>query len=404
MPKEFDKNITDKFRNTFENYNESFKEEAWEQMKILLRKKKKKTIPLWIINTGKVASVILILSLGFLFSDKLTRKLNSEKKYSQNQIINSTENLTDKKINQPNNTLKSQKNTTIIQKKIPADISLNKTRINDKKQKSTTNPVVKNRNNRLAENKIVQHDTLISRINEMPGQKNEIPDTSKNSTKNPEENKKPILLPETDFPKNKTKKKLHFGIAVSSFYTGSDIEASDMINFGGGISADYALTEHLAVNSGLLIAGHQLNTENTRLFGEQLKSDAVNETAYLNSPEKEIKLVSLDIPVNLKYNFKKFELSAGISSLLYFKEESTVSYYKPNNNNAFLYDNINKTDITKPFQTFDFAKLINISANYRIKLKKGSLLLGPYAKIPTGTLTAYDIKFGYGGFNLSYEF
>ena len=108
-------------------------------------------------------------------------------------------------------------------------------------------------------------------------------------------------------------------------------------------------------------------------------------------------------------------ISTGISSLVYLKESYSENYYVENiqevyNNTTqsyetlYLYDNVNETSKSGAFQTFDFAKLINISVGYLIPLKKGNLILEPYAKLPIGKLTTYNISYGYGGLALKYDF
>jgi len=415
MSEQFDKKISEKYRTSFKNYNEEFNEEAWILMKQKLKNKNKKFLPLWIINTGKAASVILILGISILLPKKIQNRLSENKNIEYENIISNNpkhqsndklSSLTGNKTTSVTDTLKSEK--------------LNKKYANRIQKKDT----IKLKNNihenlSIADTSKIQTHILNEHIfiTEQNTQKDTVL-IAKNIKKDTSNNK-PRLLPEDNFlyESKKTKKKFKFGIALSSYYTSSDIGATDNINIGGGFSTDYLLSDNISLNSGLLIANHNLNTEHTELFNKFTKSDALNESnvSYSGVPETKISIIGLDIPLNIKYNINKFAVSAGISSLFYLKETYTSNYYIENSTNVYnsqtgnydlvyTYDNISESNNTGAFKTFDFAKLVNISATYKVKLKKGNLIFGPYAKIPTGSLTAYNITFGYGGFNIQYEF
>jgi hypothetical protein len=137
--------------------------------------------------------------------------------------------------------------------------------------------------------------------------------------------------------------------------------------------------------------------------------------AITGTSEKEIRLVGLDIPLNLSFRLDRFSITSGVSSLVYLKETYSEDYYVENETNVYnpqtggyelkdMYEKVNSSDSKGAFQTFDFAKLINLSVGYFIPMKKGKLVLEPFAKIPIGDMTGYDISYGYGGILLRYEF
>lgn len=415
MSKPFDKQISEKYRTSFENYNEEFNEDAWILMKQKLSAENKKKIPLWIINAGKAASVILILGISILLPKKIQNRLSENKNTEYKNIIS---NKSIHHSNDKHSTLNSNKTTfitdTLKTKKINKEYT---TFIQKRDTINLKNNIHKNlsfTDTSKIQTHILNEHILITEHNT---QKDTV-HFAKNIEKDTSNNK-PRLLPEDNFlyKNKKTTKKFKFGIALSSYYTSSDIGATDNINIGGGFSTDYLLSDNISLNSGLLIANHNLNTENNSFFNGFTKNDDLNEnyTAYSGSPETKITIIGLDIPLNIKYNMNKMTVSAGISSLFYLKETYTSNYYVENPTNVYnsqtgnynlvyTYDNISENKNTGAFKTFDFAKLVNISATYKVRLKKGSLIFGPYAKIPTGSLTAYDITFGYGGFNIQYEF
>jgi hypothetical protein len=65
MPVSFDKNITNKIRETFERYEEPFNEHAWALMREKLDQRKRRG-GFWTFGIAKAASVILIVGLGIL--------------------------------------------------------------------------------------------------------------------------------------------------------------------------------------------------------------------------------------------------------------------------------------------------------------------------------------------------
>ena len=409
MPESFDQKITRKFRSVFEGYNEPFNESAWNLMKQKLANKKKRRI-IWLINIAKAASVVLFIGISVL----LPHKTNNRHAFNNNNIernehsINKAKNLTEEtegNVLKDTNTILNKNKVYTENKKINNE-KLNHNNIVENTEKiniANDSSDIRNKNNSIyAENSFYNLTDTSNSINKAD---------SSGIT-----DKRPILGPDDSnyFLKKRSEKKFNFGIAVSSHYSSSDIGAKDNINIGGGFLTEYMISDKISINSGLLLANHNLNTASSSVLGGIYKADAMD-NSFAGSSEKEVLLVGLDIPLNVKLNFDKIYISTGVSSLIYLKESYSESFYVENTQEVYdsetssyetlyIYDKVNETDERGAFQTFDFAKLFNLSVGYKIPLKTGSLTFEPFAKIPIGKLTGYNISYGYGGLALKYDF
>ncbi len=416
MPESFDKQLSNRIRSTFENYNEPFNNDAWELMKLKLADKKKKRGLIFFIGIAKAASIILFIGIGVMwpyktnhqFSEKhnsIILKDSSQKEETivneNNELIIAVENFNIKTQNQEKQNVLIQNNTNNNHYITDNEIDININRVlndsvkkEDKQEKKIFADLVK----------VVDKDSINNKISL---------DTVKDN--------RPILMPDDKdfFHEKRSDKKFNFGIAVSSHYSSSDIGATDNINIGGGVQAEYAISDRVSLSSGVLVANHHMNTGSNSLFGNLKSFDAAENTltnnTYAGNSETELMLVGLDIPLNVKLNFEKMFISTGVSSLVYLKESYSENYYVENTQEVYnsrtnsyetlyLYDQVSENQESGAFKTFDFAKLFNFSVGYKIPMKKGRLIFEPYAKIPIGNLTSYNISYGYGGLALKYDF
>jgi len=410
MPESLDHKISNRIKSVFENYDEPFNEGAWLLMKEKLAAKKKRRFILF-IDIAKAASVLLIIGLAVLLPYQSKQKFALQSK-----------------------TIK-QNNHTEINK------YLNEDPLNYENETNNISNIIKQNNLYNNSNNIAVHDIeIINELNIIDTFKvdsvinnsiyaenvfNNLIDTTTVIHENDSSGKidnRPILRPEDEnfFIDKKADKKFKFAVAVSSHYTSSDIGATDNINIGGGFLTGYMLTKRISINSGVLLANHDMNTQSGSLLGGFMKADAeenslYDQNAYVGNTETEVQLVGLDIPLNVQFNFNKFFVSTGVSSLVYLRERYSESFYIENSsdvfdeetnsyNTVYMYENVSNSVSEGAFRTFDFAKLINLSVGYKIPLKKGSLIFEPYAKIPTGSLTSYNISYGYGGLAFKYKF
>jgi hypothetical protein len=405
MSESFDDQLINKIRNTFENYIEPFNEDAWVLMKQKLSDKKRRKFILF-FDISKAASVILIIGFSIFYpyrndnriwTGKRSGSVADNSKEIRRADMHSVENYANL-----NSVAKSKHqqfkpkniNTKII---IPENITEDQIAI----QNEAVDSILESPEN-LYVNVFNDHITDTS---SMLNEKDSVIDN------------RPILLPEDDdFIKHKkSDKKFNIGIAVSSYYSSSDIGATDNISIGGGVQTEYAISDLISFNTGVLLTDHNLNTSGQNVFKQALGQPENGDHAIAGDVKKEIKLIGLDIPLNISFKFDKFFITSGISSLVYLKESYSENYYVEDSEQVYnpvsgvyetvnMYDKVNNSEHNGAFQTFDFAKLINFSIGYSIQLKNGKLIFEPFAKIPIGDMTEYNISYGYGGVSLRYDF
>lgn len=412
MPESFDQKITKRFRSVIERYDEPFNESAWDLMKQKLANKKKRRI-IWMIDVAKAASVVIFICISVLIPYKTNNRHASYNKIIErnDRSINKAKNLTEES---DANVLKDTNNNILYKNSI---FYAGNQKINN--ENLIPQNIAENSEENIIANDSINNNSSNNNFIYADNSFNNSIDTS--ATINEADSsgiidKRPILGPDDSnyFLNKKSEKKFKFGIALSSHHSSSDIGAKDNINIGGGFLTEYMISDKISINSGLLLANHHLNTSSSNVLGGIYKADALENT-FAGSSEKEILLVGLDIPFNVKLNFDKMYISTGVSSLVYLKESCSENYYVENTQEVFstetnsyetlyLYDKVNETDERGAFQTFDFAKLFNLSVGYKIPLKTGSLTFEPFAKIPLGKLTGYNISYGYGGLALKYDF
>ncbi len=392
MSEPFDNLPVDKIRSIFENYREPFNEDAWGLMKQKLVARKKRTYILF-ISIAKAASVILVAGFLLLYP---FRSGNSYIGCMNHKVLKDSGKLS--RIHTP------QTNTyaPIIQHYITYQDNKNYIHsfaddtLDTNVQPEDKEFVANTTNDSLIHNPDHGYADLINTLG--------IDTSAMQPDSDSLLDKRPVLLPEEDFIiHKKSDKKFNVGIALTSYYGSSDIGATDNLSFGGGVQADYAITDFISVTSGILLADHQFNTSGGNALKGVLAESNDYDHAIAGTPDKEIRLVGLDIPINISFRLDRFSITSGVSSMVYLKETYSEDNYVENEY-LNMYEKVNTTDSKGAFQTFDFAKLINLSVGYFIPMKKGKLVLEPFAKIPIGDMTGYDISYGYGGVSLRYEF
>jgi hypothetical protein len=118
-------------------------------------------------------------------------------------------------------------------------------------------------------------------------------------------------------------------------------------------------------------------------------------------------MVGLDIPLNLKYDFnpKKYDfyVLAGLSSGTFINETYTYQYNYPALFSPSLQQIQNQTSRNN-FDSFYFAKTLNLAFGIGYPLGKNHLILEPFLKYPLDGLGSQNIRFGAGGINLKFNF
>lgn len=205
-------------------------------------------------------------------------------------------------------------------------------------------------------------------------------------------------------PSLKKKDKIKFGFVFSTLVNRAEGDYDSEIGFAGGLISELPLISNLRLDLGFLVSKQSfgINREDIKFRETDVLGDA-------HSKKTNAELIALDIPVNIKYILSRKQdniifVSAGISSMAYFKENFNNTYYTENlsyNTNDFertVTVTGQDNNSVKAFKRFDLAKVFNLSFGVGYKFRNGmNLQIEPFIKYPLGKLTSENIELGSGG-------
>ena len=213
-------------------------------------------------------------------------------------------------------------------------------------------------------------------------------------------------------------KKVNFGLYAGTYFNygkGSD----NQVNVGGGVTSDIKLNKKLKLVTGISIAQNSLSYQAIPTAAASLRSSlaipaaAVSGNMYAtlaSTPTVKnynASLVGLDIPINLKYEFNPEKtdayVSLGLSSGTFIDESYTYKYNYPSIQSSSLKETQNETTGNN-FNSFYFAKTLNIAFGVGYPFGKNRLIIEPFLKYPLDGLGSQNLKFGAGGLNLKFNF
>ena len=205
-----------------------------------------------------------------------------------------------------------------------------------------------------------------------------------------------------------------------SFFAGSYLNYASgsmtKLNFGAGFTSDIKLGKNLMLSTGLGIANNSLTYNNgvpssgkDQLSYNPPPLSTIGNTNFTTITQYDARLLSLDIPVNLKYFLipaeNKFYFSAGFSSGTYLNETYALNY---RNYSAVSGSYVTQTQgrkIKKQLEDFDLARIVNVSVGFSTKLSKTqNITIEPFLKYPIGGLGSENLRFGSSGINLKLNF
>lgn len=229
-------------------------------------------------------------------------------------------------------------------------------------------------------------------------------------------NPDPIKPEDQDEKTDSKRQKQGFSVFAGSYFNYAEGSESQL-NFGAGFTSDIRLSKNLKLSTGLSIAANSLSYDQNVL--PESAASSFNSHQPLNSADSKIystitsynaELLSVDIPVNIKYQFipesDKFYISAGLSSGTYLAE--TYAYQYRNFNSATgNYTTTQEEDQKnrKQLNDFDLARTLNLSMGLSTRFgKTQTISIEPFLKYPLGGLGSENIKFGSTGINLKIHF
>ncbi|MBB5395544.1 outer membrane beta-barrel protein [Mucilaginibacter sp. AK015] len=242
------------------------------------------------------------------------------------------------------------------------------------------------------------------------------PSTKKSMTDMFNDDKVRPLAKQND-PDKQENKKVNFSIYAATYFNYAE-GSTNQINAGAGFTSDFKLSKNLKLSTGIALAQNSLNYNNAapqaakgEVFAAAppLKQASLFAAAALVPVFKNYNasLVGLDIPINIKYEFNPQKtdayILAGVSSGT-FIDESYTYRYNYSNGTSIAPNSQTEQTAHNSFNSFYFAKTLNLSFGVGYPLGKNRLIVEPFVKYPLGGLGAQDIRFGAGGVNLKFSF
>lgn len=454
MSDQFDDRLRHRIQNVFGDYHEEPNPAQWQELKKRLQKKKRRTAIIWFKPGLRVAAALIPFALLLWFlqssSDITVPQETSKRLEPQNNSV-----PLDDSLDQPllsNKTLDSafakpkqaltqgqanRESTDTINPLAKTDSANNQ--ILDAKE----NPLFANALDptdapkqegiSIASDSKAQEWRLIQKIKSQDIiQKAEyfaldlnlkVEDLLKSNANSGDSLPSIYDLP-NQFAKTNRKKreKVAWGLALSPNYTFAQ-EESTSLNLGGGLSSEIPLSKHWVLFSGLSIArqrfdlnpmGGEASAANTSVFAE-------NSRTSRNLNATNVDLISLDVPINIRYNLdwqksKGLSISMGISSLAYLRENYTNNFTETRLVPTFADEpaaefgpvsfetevaEVQEQDNNAAFQTLEWAGLLNLSVGLRYPVfKTMSMEIEPFIKYPLRRFTEQELRLGSGGINM----
>ena len=225
----------------------------------------------------------------------------------------------------------------------------------------------------------------------------------------------------------KEKNKMALGVEFSTLYNYSSSMIASEVNFAGGVISEFQVIPGLKVSTGLVISRQYFTTrkqsrglttylsENTKIgpATELTRIDGVS--ASYHDLSNKVKLIGLDVPLNIEYRIENVSFSAGISSFTYLQEKyrhdftgDYTVYEYDGANNLVGSDNITRSGSVKetynPLGKLDLANVLNLAVGYHFDVGRTQLVVEPFMKHPLGDLASRDIRFGARGLRIRVGF
>lgn len=430
----FDKIFVKKTKEVFDNHQEIYQPDDWEKLQVKMAKQNR-GIVFFLPYIAKAASLILFLGLStfianrfeptYLQTSTINTKIKTESvNNSKNQKTNNTKSETNKSTNIADN---NNLNNIVRHNKIDKKQTIAYLNINNNEAQNSINKYANNNNDNISYDSsalaIFNNDIKFSNVKQkLQNYSSEIHNLNKKAIASD----KPVMqiFDNEDVDERSNEKRLGFGIELASVSNYTTSGQGNGINVGGGVAANYKISNKFSFETGFVVAQQSLKNYQSNM-DEGLYAEAsvdmsksgisdLNNVQNISSPEKKISLITVDIPLNVVYKFKKVSVSTGLSSLLCVNErlednyEVVVTNSVYNSATAKMEHYSNSTLVNKKENIisnhFDFAQLLNLSVGYSIDFKKNSIIIEPYVKLPLGSISSQEIYMGAGGVVLRYNF
>ena len=416
-----DQRIADKFRQVFEDYEDPSSESGWKELRKKYPESKIRPLFFWI---SSAAAIFLILSGLWLFKPGEDQEFKAVKNSPlvvpqraepdqelENLKIKSAVPANDQAIKKEVNVKPPEQFAAAARSAIPKTSSM----------EINSSPAFSQSSGKLTpanKDSVSLSENAITKLPESPDKQLINPDsmvlsiakenqTDQNISK---KNNELISPAEKKSRSEKGKNKNN----MLSLYAGSFInyaEGSESnVNVGAGFSSDFKISKNLKISTGLNLSKNSLTYDQNAPangYGSFQNSNPSGFGNLVAISNYQADLLSLDIPLNLKYLFNPEKNAtyflAGLSSGTYLSERYGVQY---NNFNTLAGTAANQQqEIKRKLQDFDLMRTLNISFGFNTKLSKSqSLTIEPFVKYPLGGLGTENLKFGASGINVKLNF
>ncbi|HVV54195.1 MAG TPA: hypothetical protein VHC47_02655 [Mucilaginibacter sp.] len=213
-------------------------------------------------------------------------------------------------------------------------------------------------------------------------------------------------------------KRVRFSMYATTFFNYAH-GSSNQFNAGGGFTSDIRLSKRFSISTGVAIAQNTLSyniepppstASQTNQIATASVTFAASNTFHIAAPtfrNYNADLIGLDVPLNLKYTFNPEKggtyIMAGLSSGTFINETYTYSYNDPAPFSANV-SQVQDQTTHNSFNSFYFARTLNLSFGTGYSLGKNRLIIEPFLKYPLDGLGTQQIRFGAGGINLKFSF
>lgn len=422
-----DQRIADKFRQVFEDFEDPASEQGWKELRKKYPETSRKPLFFWL---GSAAAVLLLFSGLWLLNSRMPREIAGKKnqagedsKVPYQVIPQDTSELT----SAPPITERFKLNEVHANRgdKLPAhdlnEFEIAKTPENyidpvssenisqgypsENITRPLINPVLTTRSE-LTQKQFISRDSLINALAKMS-----LIAPLKDFTAT-------ILLPVENSKLSSEKsgtKGLSFSLYAGSYFNYAVGSESDL-NFGAGFSSDIRLSRNFKFSTGLNLAKNSLRYDQDipvnadRSFQSSAPSSAPSGSVNLVTISNyKAELLSLDIPINIKYiispDKNDFYILAGLSSGTYLRETYGVQYQNFNTASGAYSNQGQGQQIKKQLQDFDLARTLNVSFGFSMRSSKTQkITIEPFLKYPLAGLGTENLKFGSSGINLKLNF
>jgi len=447
MKDDFDKRLKDRITGVFDNYEDVSADAGWALLREKYPEKKKRRGILWLWMGSAAAVILLFLSIWIWEGNNSHRKLNKivgkigpqQKRFSDTSGQASKTNIASVQTHPATSPLSnasvqnSSQNANILFQKNPGAVKQGRQLLigasNQQVITSQQNPALTNQP--AKPNTQQNHEQQAIAANQNISQKTEAEALTDTSVKNITQNiivptkpamKSPFTENDPAIKNDKSKKtnadnsKLaSFGIYAATYVSYAS-GSSNQVNVGVGFASDIHLAKNLKLSTGVAIGQNTLDYGNHLPQRQGLYAAAaavpLQNVAYSNNSAASYslpvlknynaQLTSLDVPLNLKYEFNPQKnssfVSLGVSSGTFINETYSSQYSSASSATQTVNSNI------ESFSSFYLAKTLDFSFGLGYPIGKNRLSVEPFVKYPLQGLGANQIRFGSGGLNLKFNF